>query len=71
MDRYPWTLEGVIKKNMENKESRYTKEHLSFVGWAFRAILNSVNQLHQLGYVHRDLKLDNFMVDASCIFWLI
>jgi len=36
------------------------------VGFAFRAILTAVEELHSLGYVHRDLKLDNFMVSQKC-----
>ena len=68
MECYPWSLDQLAKRYVSFSNGRYSDSYLRFVAWAFRGILTAVDEVHSLGYVHRDLKLDNFMVDSSCTF---
>lgn len=34
-----------------------------FVVYIFRALLDAVSELHKVGFVHRDLKPDNILID--------
>lgn len=63
MQYYPTNIEQLLKQFTTNTNRRYTKYHVDFIIYAFKAILMAVGELHQLGYVHRDLKPDNFLVD--------
>ena len=66
MEYYPESLEQLAKKAVSRSKGRQTEAYLCFASWAFAAVLRSVEEVHSLGYVHRDLKLDNFMVDGQC-----
>ena len=66
MEYYPESLDQLAKKAVSLFKGRQTEAYHSFAAWAFRSIIRSVEEVHKLGYVHRDLKLDNFMVDAQC-----
>lgn len=65
MELFPWTLQ-TVSDTITNKLKRFDAEHITFVRFAFKAILTALEELHGLGYVHRDLKLDNFMVSQKC-----
>jgi serine/threonine protein kinase len=71
MKYYPWNLEDLTKKFLAHEERRYSQKHLQFIGFAFKGILLAVEELHKAGFVHRDLKLDNFMVDSECNYFTI
>ena len=59
MEYYPWSLADLLSYYSNR---RYTKSHFNFIIYAFTGILNSVIELHSLGYVHRDLKLENIFL---------
>ena len=62
MEYYLWNLADILKHFTTNAQRRYSDEHISFVVYAFKSILEAVQELHSIGYVHRDLKPDNFLV---------
>ena len=64
MKYYPWNLEDLLIHYTSSSKRISTEKRFQFITFAFRGILEAVSELHSLGYVHRDLKLDNFMVDT-------
>lgn len=73
MRLYPWNLTQLLKAFTTRLEWRYTQQHFNFVIYAFKGVLTAVQQLHGVGYIHRDLKPDNFLVDQSCnsLFYIV
>ncbi|CAG8574963.1 4378_t:CDS:1 [Dentiscutata erythropus] len=62
MEFAPYDLfESVMTKKMSEDE----------IACCFKQIINGVNYLHQMGIAHRDLKLDNCMLDESGILKII
>jgi serine/threonine protein kinase len=64
MRYYPWTLEDLTKRFVTFSKRHSAGSNLKFNCFVFKAILEAVAELHAMGYVHRDLKLDNFLVDS-------
>eukprot|EP01126_Amoeba_proteus_P050436 TRINITY_DN5957_c0_g2_i1.p1 TRINITY_DN5957_c0_g2~~TRINITY_DN5957_c0_g2_i1.p1 ORF type:complete len:450 (+),score=123.28 TRINITY_DN5957_c0_g2_i1:482-1831(+) len=54
-------LPGGDIKNLLDHVGCFVEEHALFY---FGEMLLAVDALHRLGYIHRDIKPDNFMVDA-------
>ncbi|RIB08026.1 kinase-like domain-containing protein [Gigaspora rosea] len=62
MEFAPYDLfESVMSKKMSEDE----------IACCFKQLINGVNYLHQMGIAHRDLKLDNCMMDESGILKII
>lgn len=70
MKEYPYNLSDIMKQ-FTNTPKRYTQKHFDFVRYAFAAVVNAVEEIHALGYVHRDLKPDNFLGDTECRLYVI
>ena len=70
MKEYPHNLTDLMKQ-FTTTSKRYTQQHIDFVRNAFAAVVNAVEEVHCLGYVHRDLKPDNFLGDAQCRLYVI
>jgi serine/threonine protein kinase len=70
MKEYPYNLTDIMRQ-FTSTPKRYTKQHFDFVRYAFAAVVAAVDEIHSLGYVHRDLKPDNFLGDAECRLYII
>jgi len=57
---------GTLKRAVQAHQ--FTHDHIAFVG---REILSGLNYLHERGWVHRDIKSANIMLDARGLIKLI
>lgn len=59
------TLESESQIYTSNSYLIYSQQHLRFVAEALSQIISAVLSLHDLGYIHRDVKLSNLLLNAS------
>jgi serine/threonine protein kinase len=65
-------LEKYIKYYVNNTTRRYSENHLQWVAYALLQIITSVEHLHALDFIHRDLQPENLLVadNGTFIFYL-
>lgn len=64
-------LASYLTNFVANNMLKYSNEHMTWVRSSFRKIVISVDELHKNGYIHRDLKPDNFLIDKRSTILII
>ena len=64
-------LASYLTNFVANSMLKCSNEHMAWVRSCFRKIVISVDELHKNGFIHRDLKPDNFLIDKRSTILII
>jgi serine/threonine protein kinase len=60
---YPFAAKGDLFDYLQTRPG--LRRDVSWVAWTFRSIVRGVHHMHQCGVLHRDIKLENVVIEAD------